>query len=241
MGQRDNFAVLPILLAIHAFTLAYRRNESKSRFWLLAAGGAMVGIATCIRPTYVLLLPVPILTLGSIKDFRASFLIFAGFLLPILLMLLPFALTTDGVHQVYLATMRYNVDIYSQFPPTGARLSEYFHNMLKLRTITIFVLGSAWLVVYAVSWVRRVPCVVESVRERLFLIAMCVALLVGMFSQIGLAAAHFTPFYVCFISVLAKMLLDITRFAKRWRLVAIVVMLGMLVSVLYPWGLVDRL
>jgi hypothetical protein len=238
MGQRDNFAVLPILLAVHAFTSAYRRNGSKSRFWLLGAGGAMVGIATCIRPTYVLLLPLPILTLGNTKDFRAAFVILAGFLVPISLLLLPFAFTPDGVQQVYIATIRYNVDIYSQFPPSGAQLSLYLHNLLKLRTIMIFVLASAWLAVYIVNWVRGIPCVVQSVRERLFLISVSVALLAGMFSQIGLAAAHFTPFYACFTPVLTKMLFEMMRFAKQWQPVAIAVMLGIITTVLYPWGLV---
>ncbi len=238
MGMRDNFALLPILLACFYFVKAARKNDSRSNYWLIEAGGAMVGIATCIRPTFVLLLAVPILTLYRITNLRAGISVLAGFLLPVLLMLLPFALTPDGLSQAYFSAIRYNADIYNHFPPTAGRFSWYLHDLLQLRILMIFILGAVWVTVYAIGRARGIPCVVASHRERSFLLLFFGTLLFGMFSQQALSAVHFTPFYLGFIPVLTKMILDLTRNLGRWRPTAIAAVLIMIASVLYPWGLV---
>ncbi|HET6400015.1 MAG TPA: glycosyltransferase family 39 protein [Candidatus Kapabacteria bacterium] len=244
MGMKDNFAVLPIVLSCFFFVSASRRasagrNGSRSTDGLIAAGGAMVGIATCIRPTYMLLLAVPILTLYGITNLRAMILALAGFLIPVLLMLFPFAITPGGLRQAYVCTIRYNTDIYSQFPPSPARLQQFLYNLLELRTIMIFVLVFGWAMINGIHRIRKIHSSVVIGRERSFLLLFFVALLVGMFSQMmNLAASHFAPFYACFILVLTKMLLDNTRWLGRWRPAVLATVLVLVGCVLYPWGLV---
>ena len=148
MGQRDNFAVLPIVLACYYFIKAFREDNSDSHFWLIGAGGAMVGIAVCIRPTHALLLAVPILTLYRKKDLRVIASALAGFMVPVMLMILPFALTSGGLHQAYVSAIRYNTDVYNPFPPSRARWHGYFHDMTNPRTILVFVLSATWITLY---------------------------------------------------------------------------------------------
>jgi hypothetical protein len=238
MGQRDDFAILPVVLSILFFVKAYRRGNSRSGNWFIVAGGAMIGIATVVRPTYALLLVVPVFTLYRITNLRATACALAGFFVPILLALLPYALTPGGIQMAYYAAIRYNSDVYSHIPPSTARFKLYLWNLLELRTMTVFVLGTFWIAVYAFSRAKGIPCVVEPRRERSFLILFLGVMLFGMFSQQALAAVHFTPFYACFIPVMAKTVLDITRYLGRWRPIVIVAVLAIIAGVLYPWRLV---
>jgi hypothetical protein len=239
MGQRDNFTVLPIILAGFFFVQASRKNDSRLEYWLIGFGGTMVGLATCIRPTFALLLAVPFLSLYRITNVRPAIAAIAGFCLPVLMMILPFALTPDGIRQAYLSTIRYNTDIYAQyFPLAMAGFSTYVRELFQLRQFMVFVLGGVLLFVYAFRRARRIPSVVESHRERSFIFHFFAALLFGMFVQPTLSACHFTPFYACFIPVLTKMMLDVSKNFGRWRLTAITGALIIFASVLYPWGLV---
>jgi hypothetical protein len=237
MGQRDSFAVLPIVSSIFFFAKASRQRDSRLGTWFMIAGGCMIGIATVIRPTYALLLVVPVITLYGLTNFRAIGFVLVGFLVPIVLAIVPYALTPGGIQKAYYAAIRYNADVYSHIPPSAARFRWYLYNLLELRTLMVFVLGTGWIIVYVFSRVRGLPCVVASPHERSFLVLFLGVMLFGMFSQQALAAVHFTPFYACFIPVLTKTLSDITRPLGRWRPKFIAAVMVAIASVLYPWRL----
>ncbi len=237
MGQRDNFAVLPIILGGYFFVKAARRNDSRPHDGLLLLGGAMIGAATCIRPTFALLLAVPFLSLYRIPNVRAWAAAFVGFCIPIFLMLLPYILTPGGIQQAYLSAILYNSGMFSHVP-SSAWVSSYVSNLLGLRELMVFILGGIWILLYVLRRRRKKPCGAEMHRELMFLALFVATLLIGMFGQPHVTAYHFTPFYACFIPVLTKTFSDETRILGRWRFWVLSVALLFIGAVLYPTGLV---
>jgi|GEM_PF-2063044 len=238
MGQRDSFAIFAILLTAYFFIRAFRKTEIKEKYWLLFAGGAMAGFATCFRPTYAVLIAVPFFTLFRITDLRAIALAGLGFFIPIFLLLLSYALRTDGLYNLYCAAIRYNSDIYSHIPPSAARFKEYLHNLLELRTLVLFILGTAWILYHSFRKIKGNAPVIDSNRERRFLYILFGSLWVGMFMQQALAAVHFSAFYAGFIPVLSKSFWDAIQPFQQWRRTALMALLFLLAALLYPWGLV---
>jgi hypothetical protein len=203
MGQRDSFVVLPLILAMGFMTAGYRSATSNRRMLLAFAGGSLYAFATFIRPTYGLLLIVPALTLFPVwqasgrKMFAFTLL---GFILAFLLAFSPYVFVHRGIEEVFLATVRFNFDVYT---PQAAHL-----DIFARRTQGAVALALGWMALMLLrkrrgAMFRESP---HSGEERKFLIASAAAILLGIIAMRKLSSYHFTPFYALFMPVLSAML-----------------------------------
>lgn len=235
MGQRDNFAVLPILLAIYWHVTASRSNDAHSKYWRIATASAMIGIATCIRPTHSLLLAAPIFTLYGISDFRAMAFASIGFLLPLAITIVPYSFIPGGLHRAYTSTFIYNKPIFSNSWNSGV-LRMYIHDLGNLRSVAVYVMLSIWFLGYLRLRAKGIDSAISR-SERLYLTLFYLIELIGIFMQPTLSGHHFTPFFTCFIPLLVTTASKVVG-DTRWRKPAFVAILVAIAAVLYPFGLV---
>ena len=232
MSQKDCFAILPILLTIGACVLAFRTDRPIRRNALMLCSGAFAGLAFWMRPTFGLLLVTPFISLFDLRSRagRQAFVFEAlGFALILALGLLPYAMTPHGLQEIYLATIRYNYEIYS----------HTFSNQDRSPR-TWVALG--FIVFWALTVLRHKRQHRESIykpkshAEIRFLIATISALLIGVLVMRRLASYHFAPFFACFMPVLAAVIWE-TQQSFRWKRTGIVLTIAVAVIALYPWKL----
>jgi hypothetical protein len=108
-GERETY----ITTLIVAGTLFLFRAGETNRFSNLLCGlsGLAFGAMISIRPTTGLYALCAILY--TARFYKKAILVFVfGMLIPILLVFIPYAIILGGLEQVYLSTVRYNLEIY---------------------------------------------------------------------------------------------------------------------------------
>lgn len=235
MGQRDDFAVLPLAWGFTTVILAYRGKTAQSQNALLATAGAMFALATSIRPTLILLLIVPFFTLYDLRKARSRMLLLfelLGFFAIVLLWALPYALAPDGIRQVYLSTIRFNFEVYSHVP-------FHFHDISNRSLLVVAFL--LWWGIVMILHRRRGTHFSEAPHwheEKRFMIASFAALLIGVIVMRRIASYHLMPFCAFFLPVLAAVIWDMKmRWGKRGT-IAVAALLIVLFAGLYPWKMV---
>ncbi len=109
-GQRDEYAILFILVA----TLFYFRSQRRVTGGSAFAIGIFSGLAILIRPTYAffaLSFAIVILSLPN-RWKTVSWMVF-GAAVPIFALLILYSLQPRGLEQLYYSTIRFNLDAYS--------------------------------------------------------------------------------------------------------------------------------
>ena len=230
VGQPDGFVVLFLVLGIGVMILAYRNERAGNRNSFLLIAGAMYALATIIRPTYALMLFLPMVFLFDPRK-RSSWVsyIFAtlGFLLVIALVMLPFSLVPNGLHEAYLDTIQFNLDVYAP--------AISLHNGS----------GRAWIAMGMIIWWsvimlfhrrngQRFQETPHTSAARRFLIASFIVLSLGIV-KIGFAGYHFIPFFSFFIPVCSAIFWEWKSRSGRMGTVALWVVLVCSIAMLYPW------
>jgi hypothetical protein len=235
MGQRDDFAVLPLTWGFATVILAYRGKTPRSKKLLFATAGAMFALATSIRPTFALLLIVPFVSLYDLRQAQSRMLLLfelLGFLAIVLLWALPYALTPDGIRQVYLSTIRFNFDVYTHAP---------FHlHDISNRSLLVVAFLLWWGMLMLLHRRRKLHFTdaPRSREERNFIIASFAALLIGVIVMRRIASYHLMPFCAFFFPVLAAAIWDLKiRWGKKGT-ITVVALLIVLFAGLYPWKMV---
>ncbi len=230
MSQRDAFAILPILSSIWCTVSAYR---SQSRPWIFFAGtGIFIGIAFWIRPTYGLLLlpPLALFQIRSIKDLKPLLSIAFGFGSIVAIGLLPYVLIPHGIEQFYLATIRYNIEVYSHL--------FAFRDYSRRAWVAVALLA-VWLVAVIVHARRRERSIYRpaSNREIFYIVFVFFSLIAGIAVMRRLASYHFAPFFACIMPVVAAVLWEAC--GKRPRATGFrTATVALAIVILYPWSLV---
>src|SRR5665213_3007577 len=230
VGQPDGFAVLPLVLALGSIIAAYRAPvRSHTIAWALSAG-VFYAAATCLRPTYALMLVPSFLFLTSPRVGRTicAFTVI-GFALAASLIALPLALQPNGLQEAYLESVRYNLDVYSHI-----FLADYSR---RVWIVVAFIAGWALMVGIHRKTSRNFAEAPASIAERRFLIASFAALALEIASVRRYTGYHFVPFFSLFMPVIAALVWE-------WRLRlgnmgTVLLSLALLVLTLefYPWKL----
>jgi len=106
-GQRETFGVA---FLVAGTLLLYRIKFTLSKP-LGFAGGLVFGLMVVLRPTNILFAVCGFLFLGFVS--RHLLLYFAiGLILPVVAVFAPYLFIMGGVREVYLTTIRYNLEIY---------------------------------------------------------------------------------------------------------------------------------
>jgi Dolichyl-phosphate-mannose-protein mannosyltransferase len=235
MGQRDDFAVLPLSWAFWVTVIAFRSKFHRSKNFLLACAGALFALATSIRPTFAILLGVPFITLFSLRNaYDRRFLLYEllGFAIIVLLWALPYTLTPDGIHQVYLSTIRFNFEVYGHAP-------FHLHDISNRSLLVVaFLLWWAAVMILHRRNGRHFTEAPHSREEKRFIIASFIALLIGVIVMRRIASYHLMPFCAFFMPVIAAAIWDLkTRWGKRGTIALAVLVIGLFCA-LYPWNIV---
>jgi hypothetical protein len=139
MGQRDGFAVTWLIIAL----LQVTTSQLGARQILIF--GASIALASFIRPTNGIF---ALLLLPAIIDHRIgwtqSVKAIAAFAGTFLLLLTPWMISAGGVYEFYLATIRFNLDVYG---PGRAPLEDLlasidwllWFNVVSLTGLVLFV------------------------------------------------------------------------------------------------------
>jgi hypothetical protein len=202
MGQRDCFAVLPLILGTGAMAAGFRAASERRRSMFVLAGGALYAIAAIIRPTFALMIVVPYLSLFDLRkaDGRKAFASgVIGFFVPVGLCALPYVLTSHGLTDAYLATVKYNSKVYGDS-------FLYGNSSKRIWVALIFCLGWGLTMLWHRKRGWRFQESPDSPEEKRFLILSIAALLIGVIVMRRFASYHFNPFFAFCIPVLASIL-----------------------------------
>ncbi len=233
LGQRDDFAVLPLAWGFWCSVKAYRNPKSTKLFLFLS--GLFLALACFIRPTLGVLIFVPFFTLFDIRERRARTLFIfelIGFFLIVLLWALPYFFIQDGVRQVYLSVIRFNTDIYSDAP-------FHWHDISNRSFLVV-----AFLLWWAVAMLlhrksgRHLTGAPHSKNEKTFVIASFVALLFAAVIMRRIASYHLMPFCAFFMPVLGAALWNMKLRWKKWGSPAVISLVIVLLLSLYPWKII---
>ena len=229
ISQRDCFAILPILLGIWLNVSASRSRAGRQQAFFVFLAGACIGIATWIRPTFGLLLAVPFVSLFELRSQTGRIIAgfeLLGFTIIISGGLLPYVLTPGGLHAIYFATIRYNIEVYSH--------TFSFHDYSRRAWVALgFLAVWAAAVLYHRSNKITSRYAIRAPQELRFIIAVIIALLTGVAMMRRLASYHFAPFFACFMPILAAVIWEqLMRFANSTRTSIIATS----IVLLYPWN-----
>ncbi len=230
LGQPDGFAVLPLVLAPLAMILAYREKRASFRNSFLITAGVLYASATLIRPTFALMLFLPMLFLFDprVRSFRVCYAFTTLGFLALVLVVLLFLGLHDGLHEAYLDTIKYNFEVYG--PAFNLR------NMSDRTWIFLaFIVG--WGIVMLIDRRRgrshaEFP---QSRSERRFLVASFCSLIFGIIFMRRFAGYHLIPLFAYCISAFAAFFLEWKSQHGRKGTVMICALLLCSVAVLYPW------
>jgi hypothetical protein len=155
-----------------------------------------------------------------------------GFIAIVLLWLIPYALTPDGLRQAYLSTIRFNLDVYTD-------TSFHLHDVSNRAYLVIaFLLWWGAVMVLHRRNGRHFSNAPHSKKERNFMIASFAALLFGVIVMYRIASYHLMPFCGFFMPVLAAGIWDAKlRLGRRGALALSLLMIALFAG-LYPWKMV---
>jgi Dolichyl-phosphate-mannose-protein mannosyltransferase len=149
-GERDVYGVMAIIAGLYFIYRGTQIGKSLNSHWdgclELIIAGFFVGYSIIIRPTFVLsyvliavfLFSIRKQTMGIWKQCQSVLLFCIAGMAPLLLLLLVYRAIPGGLHALYMATIRFNLDVYTKF--NGAP------EFLTLLGIFIFFLGRGYLI-----------------------------------------------------------------------------------------------
>jgi len=233
MGQRDCFAVLPLVLGTGAMAMGFRSKSGRSRNMFVIAGGTLYAIATLIRPTFALMIVMPYISLFDLRkaEGRKAFVTgVIGFVIPVGLCMIPYLLTPHGLSEAYLATIRYNNEVY--------RNHFHFRDSSKRAWIAlIFCIGWGLAMLRHRMNGRPFQESPRSPNEKRFLIFSIASLLIGVIVMRRLASYHFVPFFAFCIPVLSSILWEWKARFGKWGRVYIALLVLAAFVMFYPFWL----
>lgn len=157
-GERDVYAIMALVAGLY---FMYRGIEiSKTRHghprgWLaLIVTGLFVGYSIILRPTFGLPFLLIAVFLFSIQDrksrvwnqWKPVILFSIAGMIPLLVLLSLYAAIPGGLYAMYMATIRFNLDVYTKF--NGAS------GLQTLFIIFVFFLGRGYLIPLAtIGWI----------------------------------------------------------------------------------------
>ena len=156
-GQRDGFVSLTTLAAtflVYKYRDLERKDDRISVLQLtrVALIGCLLGFSFLIRPTYGALVPVFALALffSAVKHRVGIVLLFLlGVVAPILAMLVPYFQVPHSLQEVYLSTVRFNIDVYG----SSRYRMPFFRALIKRQEI---LANGLLLLFVGLFWFRRV-------------------------------------------------------------------------------------
>lgn len=157
-SERDVYGIMAVVAGLY---FLYRGTEisaahkgHRSGRWELIVAGLFVGYSIVLRPTFGLPYLLILAFLFSLRERKSSiwnqwrpvlFFCSAG-LVPLLVLLLRYSVIPGGLYAFYMATIRFNLDVYTTF--NGAS------DVPTLLIIFIFFLGRGYLIPLAVvGWI----------------------------------------------------------------------------------------
>jgi hypothetical protein len=154
IGQRDAFAMTFVLTSAYTLLKATDRIQKQNRILLtISIAGLMMGSAIMIRPTYILFAASSVIIL--FKAGERSVRLFALYTftcaLPLLIFIVSYSLHPGALYEAYLATVRFNADIY------GGRLMNGFAIFRLLLHFSLIVSIVYFLWQAKRSHLQRVP------------------------------------------------------------------------------------
>ncbi len=236
VGHPDCFAILPMLVGIGSLILAFRSSSMFRRSLLLVVAGLAYGVATCFRPTFALLLFLPILFLFDLRTavgWRSFSLAVIGFVIPIAACIVIYAPTVQGLRELYVAIVRYNVEVYVH--------SFHWRDCAK-RSLIIPALIVCWRTLLLLRRRSGQPFTngPRSLQEIRFLTATFVSLLIGIGVMGRLAGYHLIPFFALFLPVITAAVWEWSRSNRRRQLMFRLSLAGVIIF-LYPWQLIGQI
>jgi hypothetical protein len=242
LGHPDCFAVLPLLFGVGALILAFRSHtvaglsSVSSRRILLLVAGMAYGTATCFRPTFGLMLFLPIVFLFDPRrkmGRRSFYVTLLGFTIAVAVCVAIYAPTFEGIRALYTAIIVYNFEV---------KLHSFaWHDYSKRLFLIVTLILSLGIIVWmrhrkGQSFSNAPQCPSES----RFLIATFLSLAIGIGSMGRFAGYHLTPFFALFLPVITSTIWEWSR-ENRQRGQLFLFSLIVTVVFLYPWHMVWRI
>jgi hypothetical protein len=220
-GQRDGFAVTFILLALWVFL------NSKSSGSLLLVG-LSIGCATVIRPTYGLFaLALLFVSKSSMRSkLRPALLMALGGTIVWSVQLVPYFFADGGLHECYMATIRFTADLYGGYALPWSNLLLW--NRAQKIYFTILFIG---LIVMAIRHERIWPD--DPILQRLFLLLFIASLLPVLVMR-KFSIYHFDPLFTLLTPVCAYLLLRTAEEFRKYRMIALVLFLAVIGIRMFP-------
>jgi hypothetical protein len=113
VGQRDLYAMLLVFWGV--YLLLSQRPLVLLSGQKLFAIGLLFGLSALIRPTFIIYAVILIFNYREIRNIRSSAILLAASALPFLIVLTFYSFVPGGLHELFLATIRFNLDLYTQF------------------------------------------------------------------------------------------------------------------------------
>ncbi|MDP4201005.1 MAG: glycosyltransferase family 39 protein [Bacteroidota bacterium] len=234
VGQRDCLALLPIVLFVGSCVLAYRSKSGRRWKILMTASGVLIGLTTCIRPTFAILLPLPFLTLFTLRDARGRSALLNelfGFFVVVALCIAPYVFIHGGIREVYLATIRFNIDIYSP-------AANLFSASKRWVVAAGMLLGWSAMVLWHRQSGRHFQEAPRDKSERRFLIGLIVAIVLEIAAMRRLAGYHMVPLFACFMPALGAIIWETKSRFGRAGSVILTLSIILLFVLLYPFRMI---
>ncbi len=234
MGQREGFATPILLLYTYLIIDSSRAAESHTldtrgmlRF---ASAGIVLGCAAVIRPTFALFLFPPFLSVADIRTStgRKSFVaVVAGFLLTLGIVILPYATTTDGLRQLYLTVIRFNLDVYG---------GMFERSLVANRAYVLLAFILFWSGVVLLNRVRNrhIAQAPSRVSERWYIVLSVASAIIGIIVMRKFYGYHFIVVFALLIPVLTTLLVDWASSGVTWRSILLALIIGTVAIVSGP-------
>jgi hypothetical protein len=251
-GQRDGFATFFILLAT---TLLYQHKDFTDQGtptrWLLAILefmiGVLVGCSVAIRPTYGLfsvVILVALFSFSSKSGFRRTAWYIAGLTTLALAMLAPYLRAWGGLEQLYLATIRFNIDIYgSEKYRIPLRIGLLRNATLLVNAVALFAMFAFMLTRYrAKNSVGELSKLYSNRPSRFDLLLFAAYYLSAAASVVVMGKFFRHHFELLFLlsavlfTIFTELLLQMLRIG-RVQQVARLLLIAVVLFITYPWRL----
>jgi hypothetical protein len=142
LSQRDVYAGMLLMVTFDLFLRA-RENTNRSSVYLLASG-LLSGMTAILRPTAMLWTSIFLLALvfssglTAKKKIRSTILFGVAVLLPLALIILYYAQIPGALHEAYLSTIRWNLDLYTKVDNGFEALGMQFARRALLTPLAIY-------------------------------------------------------------------------------------------------------
>jgi hypothetical protein len=194
-GQRDLYAIELLLIAGYRYHTATTVARS-------AVAGALLGIILLIKPTFAVHAGLILLFRW---DLRSALSAITAALATLLLSLVPFALSSNGLSEYYYSVIRFNSDVYSKF---GNDISAFWYELKREWYLIVLGVIGAIMSLRANKRLSMLYCLA-------IVGALMLALLQGKYMRY-----HFAPFFVLLLPLAGLAVAKLTEnLSKRTAIV----------------------